>query len=101
MRFSSGAIGTFMLSDQATSPWAWELGTGGDRVLPRTAQGSIRFMGIKGLGFSNLTLWHHGDDPPDWNHLITQSGPPRTQTEMLALQIAHFAEVIAGRESHS
>ena len=100
MRFSSGAIGTFMLSDQATSPWAWELGTGETEFFPRTAQNSIRFMGTKAaLDFPNLTLWHHNDDPPDWNHLISPDPLELKLEDAFSLQIAHFAAVIAGRES--
>ena len=100
MRFSSGAIGTFMLSDQATSPWAWELGTGETVFFPRTAQNAVRFMGTKAaLDFPNLTLWHHGDETPDWNHLISPDTFELKLEDAYALQIAHFAAVIAGRES--
>ncbi len=100
MRFASGAIGTFILSDQATSPWAWELGTGETVFFPKTGQNSVRFMGTKAaLDFPNLTLWCHGDKPPDWNHLISPDPIELKLEDAYALQIAHFAAVIADREA--
>lgn len=62
MRFKSGALGTFILSDQATSPWSWEYATGETSFFPKTGQNAVRFMGTKAaLEFPNLVLWHHGD----------------------------------------
>ena len=100
MRFVSGAIGTFMLSDQATSPWAWELGTGETVLFPKTGQNSVRFMGTKAaLDFPNLALWHHGDEVPNWNHVISPDPIELELEDAYALQIAHFAAVIADREA--
>ena len=99
MRFVSGAIGTFILSDQATSPWAWELGTGETELFPKTGQNSMRFMGTRAaLDFPNLALWHHGDEVPNWNHVISPDPIELELEDAYALQIAHFAAVIADRE---
>ena len=99
MRFVSGAIGTFILSDQATSPWAWELGTGETELFPKTGQNSMRFMGTRAaLDFPNLALWHHGDEVPNWNHVISPNPIELELEDAYALQIAHFAAVIADRE---
>ena len=98
LRFASGALGSFILSDQATSPWAWELATGETVFFPHTGQNSVRFMGTKAaLDFPNLTLWQHGDEAPDWNHLITPDPIEMKLEDAYILQIAHFAAVIAGR----
>ena len=100
MRFASGALGTFVLSDQATSPWAWEFGTGETVFFPRTGQNSVRFMGTKAaLDFPNLTLWHHGATAPDWNHAINPEEIALDLEDAYVRQIAHFAAVTRGEEA--
>lgn len=100
MRFANGAIGAFMLSDQAASPWAWELATGETVFFPRAGQNSVRFMGTKAaLDFPNLTLWRHGDDAPDWNHAIRPDEIGLELEDAFVRQITHFAAVIEGKET--
>ena len=97
MRFASGALGTFVLSDQTASPWSWEFATGETPAFPKSGQNAIRFMGTKAaLDFPNLVLWHHGDEAPDWNHAIRQQDLPYALTNAYANQIAHFCDVIRG-----
>ena len=99
MRFESGALGTFVVSDQATSPWAWEFSTGETPAFPKTGQNSVRFMGTKAaLDFPNLALWHHGDGAPDWNHAINPDEIPLELGNAYARQIEHFCAVILGNE---
>jgi predicted dehydrogenase len=99
MRFQSGALGTFVLSDQTASPWAWEFATGETPAFPRSGQNAVRFMGTKAsLDFPNLMLWHHGDDTPDWNHVMKGEEIPLDLGNAYARQIAHFCAVISGRE---
>ncbi len=99
MRFESGALGTFLLSDQATSPWSWELATGENAALPKTGQNVTRFMGTNAaLDFPNLTLWHHGDATPDWNHAMTKKDISEAIEDAYVAQIRHFAAVIRGTQ---
>ena len=99
MRFQSGALGTFVLSDQTASPWAWEFATGETPGFPRSGQNTVRFMGTKAsLDFPNLVLWHHGDDVPDWNHVMKSEEIPLNLGNAYARQITHFCAVISGRE---
>ena len=54
LRFMNGTIGTFIISDQATSPWAWEFATGETIFFPHSGQNTLRFMGtIAALDFPN------------------------------------------------
>ncbi len=100
MRFESGVLGTFLLSDQATSPWSWELATGENAAFPKTGQNAIRFMGTKAaLDFPNLTLWHHGEATPDWNHAMVGEDLSETIEDAYVAQMTHFAEVIRGFQS--
>jgi len=99
MRFKSGALGTFLLSDQAASPWAWELATGENPLFPPTGENCIRFMGTKGsLDFPNLTLWHHGGEVTSWDHLIESEALKQPFEDAYLLQCQHFKAVICGTE---
>jgi predicted dehydrogenase len=100
MKFENGALGTFLLSDQATSPWSWELATGENAALPKTGQNATRFMGTKAaLDFPNLTLWHHGEATPDWNHAMVGEDISETIEDAYVAQMTHFAAVIHGTQS--
>ena len=97
VRFESGALGTFILSDQSTSPWSWESATGENVSFPKSGQNCIRFMGTEAsLEFPNLVLWHHGDETPDWNHALQRQEIPMDLEDAYIAQVDHFAEVIRG-----
>ena len=99
LRFASGAIGTFIVSDQTASPWAWEFATGETSFFPKSGQNAVRFMGTDAaLDFPNLVLWHHRSNVPDWNHVIEREDMPFELTDAYASQIAHFSAVIRGKE---
>ena len=99
MRFKSGAIGTFIISDQTASPWAWEFGTGETPAYPKSGQNSVRFMGTDAaLDFPNLVLWHHNSSVPDWKHAIERQDMACELTDAFTSQIAHFCAVIRGQE---
>lgn len=95
MRFTSGALGTFILSDQSTSPWSWESATGENVAFPRSGQNCMRFMGTEAsLEFPNLVLWHHGAETPDWNHALHPREFPMHLDDAYVAQVEHLAEVI-------
>ena len=99
LRFMNGAIGTFIISDQATSPWAWELATGETAFFPYSGQNTLRFMGTKAaLDFPNLTLWHHGDCAANWNQEIKPYKIKNVFDDAFSLQIQHFLAVILKKE---
>jgi len=100
LRFQSGALGTFFLTDQASSPWSWELGTGENWSFPPTHQNCIRFMGTRAsLDFPNLTLWHQQDRPNNWTELIEPKTIEQPFEDPYVLQCEHFARVIRGDET--
>ncbi len=97
IRFKSGALGTFILSDQATSPWSWEYATGETEFFPKTGQNAMYFSGSKAaLEFPNLALWHHGDNTADWNHPLQRQEMPMRLDDAFMLQVDHFCAVIRG-----
>lgn len=100
MRFESGALGTFTLSDQSPSPWGWEFATGENAAFPRSGQNAIRFMGSKAaLDFPNLELWQSEDGNPDWTKHMQSEATPFVLEDAYILQIKHFCEVIEGSVS--
>ncbi|MBM09851.1 MAG: oxidoreductase [Magnetovibrio sp.] len=99
MRFANGALGTFVLSDQTSSPWAWEFATGETPFFPKSEQNTVRFMGTRGaLDFPNLVVWHHGEEIPDWNHVMKPAEICIELNDAYVRQIEHFCAVIDGRE---
>jgi predicted dehydrogenase len=100
VRFENGALGSFVLSDETPSPWAWEFATGENPTLPRSAQNACRFMGTRAaLDFPNLTLWTHEDGEPDWNHPMTAQAIDLDLGDAFAAQCGHFCAVIRGDEA--
>ncbi|MGI9390963.1 MAG: Gfo/Idh/MocA family protein [Boseongicola sp.] len=98
LRFTSGALGAFVLSDQADSPWAWEFATGETPSYPHSGQNCIRFMGTKGaLDFPNLRLWTSTDEPANWYSAKAAEEFPMTLGDAFTRQVEHFADVISGR----
>lgn len=63
LKFESGLVGTFVLSDNTPSPWNFEGGTGENPNIPKVnaedaAGGFYRVMGTKGsLSVEDLTSW--------------------------------------------
>ena len=99
LRFKSGALGSFILSDQTHSPWSWECATGENAAFPKTAQNAIRFMGTEGsLDFPNLTLWNSPDAAAEWRNTLQSTVIEHSLEDAYILQLKHFCKVITGDE---
>jgi predicted dehydrogenase len=100
LRFDSGALGTFILSDQTPSPWGWETATGENAAFPRSAQNACKFMGTKAcLDFPNLTLWRYPDSDGSWHDAMQPESIDIALGDAYIAQCAHFCAVIQGRET--
>ncbi len=99
LRFRDGPLATVMLSDGASSPWAWEL-TAGERTsydFPHTGQDCYLIAGTKAsLAVPSLRLWRP-DGPPHWQTSLSQETIAVQAADPIDAQIAHFAAVIRGR----
>ena len=99
MRFKSGALGSFVLSDQCHSPWSWEQATGETPLYPFSGQNPIRFMGTEGaLEFPALKIWRTPHGPPEWRNPIEMEEIPQALENAFDQQIDHFADVIRGKQ---
>ncbi|PVH81979.1 NAD(P)-binding protein [Cadophora sp. DSE1049] len=100
LRFESGVVGTFLLSDSTPSPWNFEGGTGENPMIPQVrdedaAGGFYRIMGTNGsLSVPDLMRW-----TGEWNEKPGKEGL-EVQKEIVPFdkQIEHFARVVRGSE---
>ena len=100
IRFEDGALGTFLLSDVAPSPWTWEFATGENPAFPQHHQNACRFMGTEAaLEFPNLRIWRYGDGERGWNFVMRPQDISLPLGDAFATQCAHFCAVIRGEES--
>lgn len=99
MRFANGALGSFLMSDAAPSPWAWELATGENPAFPPAGRNVYRFMGsAAALEFPNLKIWRYRPGEEGWNHTLESEEIALPLGDAFASQCAHFCAVIRGRE---
>jgi predicted dehydrogenase len=102
LRFESGALGTFLLSDTAAHPRSWEQTSAEDRAFDHHAeqdcyvvcgtQGSLQVPSLREYGYAGEGSW--------WQPLLLQPGTPaRSAVDPLTQQLTHFCDVIEGRAS--
>jgi len=100
IRFQNGALGTFILSDQAHSPWSWEQATGENVAFPRSGENVVQFMGTEGaLDFPNLKLWKSSTSDNNWTTPFSAEQLGGELEDAYINQLAHFAAVIRGDET--
>ena len=99
LTFQSGAIATISVSDSIVAPWSWELTARENPAYPATSESCYLIGGSKGgLSLPDLRVWQHKDLPDWWTPISAQTLTCRMD-DPLAVQMAHFAAVIAGHEA--
>jgi predicted dehydrogenase len=102
LRFSSGVVGTFILSDAVASPWSFESGMGENPTIPQVekedgAGGFYRIMGTKAsLSVPDLTRWSYdGREESSWTEKL-QKETLAVDRERIPfdLQVEHFVDVV-------
>jgi predicted dehydrogenase len=101
MKFASGALGTFTLSDTAASPRSWEQTSGEDPAYPRYATEDCYFIaGTQGsLAVPTLRTWTYGAGAaaPGWWTPFTEETLALDTVDPLQAQLAHFCDLIEGK----
>lgn len=96
LHFTSGALGTFSVSDTIQAPWSYEFTSGENPAYSRTPESCYQIGGTQAsLAIPQLDLWHHPDAASWWAPIARE----RLSYEMhdpLGLQIANFCAVIRG-----
>ena len=102
LKFSSGVLGTFTLSDTAASPRSWEQTSGENTAYPRYPSQDCYFIaGTRGsLAVPTMQTWTHGPasaGEPGWWTPFTEKTLALEAVDPLAAQLAHFCDLIDGK----
>jgi len=100
LRFANGALGSFMLSDTAACPRSWEQTSQENKAYATYGdEDAYVVMGTHGsLSIPTMRLRTYASDADrSWYKPFESSVVPVQRADPLALQIAHFADVIRGR----
>jgi 3-oxoadipate enol-lactonase len=101
LRFKSGALGTFTLSDTAASPRSWEQTSGENADYPRYPTEDCYFIAgtVGSLAVPTMRSWSYPADgqAPGWVTPFVEKTLALQTADPLAAQLDHFCEVIAGR----
>lgn len=97
IRFENGVLGTFVISDAAVSPWAWEY-TSGQALYHPSQPGACLFLaGRKGaLSVSDMYLWRHAQEGDHWQHALVREHRAPERSLTYVNQLDHFLDVISG-----
>jgi predicted dehydrogenase len=97
LEFETGAIGSFLLSDSAVSPWTTERGLGESPEFPFSGESNYRFVGSHGaLEFPELVHWTQAAGAQNWNLPISAQRIHAPTIDPYVAQLDHFRDVIRG-----
>lgn len=95
VRFASGALGNFTISDTAVSPWAWEYTSGQALYFPSEPGACLFLAGTEGsLSVSDLYLWKHAAPGGDWQVPKVRAHRPGDGSATYVNQLDHYLAVI-------
>jgi predicted dehydrogenase len=102
LKFSSGVLGTFTLSDTVAAPRSWEQTSGENVAYARYATQDCYFIaGTRGsLAVPTLQSWTHGPDTrgePGWMTPFTEKTLAVEAVDPLWAQLDHFCDLIEGK----
>lgn len=99
LRFESGVLGTFIISDAVVSPWSWEFTSAQALYFPHQPGAYLFFGGrTASLSVSDMYLWHHAEPGGTWQNPLTREHRPLDLSRAYVNQLDHFLAVIAGDE---
>jgi len=98
LRFESGALGTFMISDAVASPYTWDLSSGQALYFPHQPEDCYYFGGRKAsLAVPSMNLWRHATDDGNWQVPFVRQHLQTDGSRTYVNQLKHFMEVIQGK----
>ena len=91
LRFENGVLGTFVISDAAVSPWAWEYSSGQALYHPSQPGPCLFLAGRKGaLSVSDMYLWRHAHENDHWQHPLMREHRAPARSLTYVNQLEHF-----------
>jgi predicted dehydrogenase len=99
LRFKSGALGTLLVSDTASSPWTWEWTARENPAYPHEWENAFFIAGTTGsLSVPGLEHRWHEPGRESWFTPLLQKRIPLAQADPYYEQMRHFTALIAGKE---
>lgn len=109
LRFKNGIVGTFLCSDNVTSPFNFESGTGENPLIPfhRDLEGFYKIFGSEGtLSVPDFNFYHQSSidaTEKSWTHPLEHTRLLEDQEETrknmpFDLQLDHFIDVVRGKQ---
>ncbi|TKA26185.1 hypothetical protein B0A50_04682 [Salinomyces thailandicus] len=100
LRFASGVVGTFILSDAVPSPHTFEQGTGENPLFPQSGRDFYRIFGSEGtLSVGDMRVWRYGEGvEKSWRSGLEGVEVAVGGEVPFDEQVAHFARVVRGAE---
>jgi predicted dehydrogenase len=100
LTFANGALGTFVVSDAAASPWNWEATSRESAITPSEVENCFTVAGTKGgLAIPQLQFWSYDKPNGGWADPLTRRTLPVRHADPYPRQLHHFARVIRGEEA--
>ena len=94
LRFTSGALGSAVLSDCGVSPWSWEMNSAENEVYAHSPENCYLISGSKGaLAIPQMHCWHYGDQC-GWHAPLLQETLNIEPIDPFIQQLRHFLQVI-------
>lgn len=101
LRFKSGVVGSFLISDNVASPHNFEAGTGENPLIPRSGQDFYRVFGTDAtLSVPDMSIWSHRG-ANSWHSEMERETAEVAPAVPFELQLEHFVRVIRGEEQPS
>ncbi|KPM35417.1 hypothetical protein AK830_g11165 [Neonectria ditissima] len=100
LRFKSGAVGSFLVSDSLPSPYSFEAGTGENPLIPESGQDFYRVFGTDAsLSVPDMTTWSYAGGQKTWSAELVRDKVPVPDGVPFELQLGHFVRVVRGLEA--
>ena len=101
LRFASGLVATFVLSDSTPSPHNFENGTGENPIVPRVGKDFYRIFGTEGtlsVGDMKVSRYAASGMEKGWSSAIEERDVEVGEEVPFEEQIEHFVRVVRGDE---
>jgi predicted dehydrogenase len=101
LQFANGALGSFIASDAAASPWGWDQGTEDFNSFPFLPDNpSFFFAGSAGsLSVPNLEHFFYPTEDANWHHPLARQYKEKGTGDSYTRQMAHFVDLVRGEAS--
>ena len=99
LRFASGVVGTFLLSDATPSAHNFESGTGENPIIPKAGRDFYRIFGTEGtLSVGDMKVTRHSAGEKSWTSKLQETDVKLGKEVPLDAQVEHFVRVVRGEE---